>query len=91
MTMPVFVAIYIGAAGLLAFWFDLRFPKLRPASWRNLGFVVVAAFISDDLCTASLGYAPRLVGVIGVVLPAIAMTFLACIWMLRMMRSSMPS
>jgi hypothetical protein len=34
--------------------------------------------------------APRLVAMIGVALPAIALTFLVSIWMLRMLRSQMP-
>ena len=91
MTMMAFATTYVSAAVLLALWFDIRFPKLRPTSWRTLGFMIPAAFVADDLCTSALGFGPRLFGVLGVVLPALTLTFLVSIWMMRMMRASMPA
>jgi hypothetical protein len=90
-TMMMFVTAYVGSAIALALWFDIRYPKLRPTSWRLLGFLIAGAFISDQVCTYALGYGPRLVGVIGVVLPSLTLSFLVSIWMMRMMRASMPA
>jgi hypothetical protein len=86
----MFATLYMSGAALLAVWFDLRFPGVRPASWLRLGIAVGVAMALDDVCTASMGVAPRLVAMIGVALPAIALTFLVSIWMLRMLRSQMP-
>jgi hypothetical protein len=86
----MFATLYMSGAALLAVWFDLRFPGVRPASWMRLGIAVGVAMALDDVCTASLHVAPRLVAMIGVALPAIALTVLVSIWMLRMLRSQMP-
>ena len=90
MSAALFGALFMSGAALLAVWFDMRFPGVRPASWLRLGIAVAVAMALDDVCTASLDVAPRLVAVIGVALPAIALTFLVSIWMLRMLRSQMP-
>jgi flagellar biosynthesis protein FliQ len=90
MSAALFGALFMTGAALLAVWFDMRFPGVRPASWLRLGIAVGVAMALDDVCTASLDVAPRLVAVIGVALPAIALTFLVSIWMLRMLRSQMP-
>lgn len=90
MNTAMFATLYMTGAALLAVWFDMRFPGARPASWMRLGIAVGIAMALDDVCTASLHVAPRLVAVMGVVLPAIAITFLVSIWMLRMLRAQMP-
>jgi hypothetical protein len=90
MSTALFATLYMTGAALLAVWFDIRFPGVRPASWLRLGIAVGVAMALDDVCTASLHMAPRLVAMIGVALPAIALTFLVSIWMLRMLRSQMP-
>jgi hypothetical protein len=89
-SVPLFIAVYVAGAGLLAVWFDMRFPSLRPASWLRVGVAVAATMAVDELSPYALGLGPHIVGVICVVLPALAATFLVCIWMLRMMRSAMP-
>jgi hypothetical protein len=90
MNTAMFATLYMTGAALLAVWFDMRFPGARPASWMRLGIAVGIAMALDNVCTASLHVAPRLVAVMGVVLPAIAITFLVSIWMLRMLRAQMP-
>jgi len=90
MSTALFATLYMGGAALLAVWFDMRFPGARPASWLRLGIAVGVAMALDDVCTASLHVAPKLVAVMGVALPAIAITFLVSIWMLRMLRAQMP-
>jgi hypothetical protein len=45
----------------------------------------------DDLCTNVLTVGPRLVGVMAAALPALVLSFLVSIWLLRMMRSAMPT
>jgi hypothetical protein len=90
MSTALFATMYMAGAALLAVWFDMRFPGVRPASWMRLGIAVGVAMALDDVCTASLNVAPRLVAVMGVALPAIAITFLVSIWMLRMLRAQMP-
>jgi hypothetical protein len=86
-----FIAAYLVGATSLALWIDLRFPGLRPTGWPRMGAAVAAAMVGDDLCTPALGHGPRVVGVIGVVLPALAFTLLVSLWLLRMMRAAMPT
>lgn len=90
MSVPLFISVYVAGAALLAAWFDLRFPSLRPASWLRVGVAVALSMAVDELSPYALAVGPHIVGVIGVVLPALAATFLVCIWMLRMMRGAMP-
>jgi hypothetical protein len=91
LTVPLFIGAYVAGAGLLAFWFDTRFPRARPTSWPRMGVAVGVSMVLDDLCTSMLGIGPRVVGVIGFVLPAVVITLLVSIWLLRMMRSAMPA
>jgi hypothetical protein len=89
--MTLFVAVYLASAALLALWFDLRFPSVRPVTWGRIGIAAVATMAVDEFLVPLLHIGPRLLGVMGVALPAIAATMLVCLWMLRMLRSSMPA
>jgi hypothetical protein len=91
MSPLVFEVIYLAGAGLLAVWFDLRIPKLRPSGWGRMGIAVLVSMVVDDLCTNVLTVGPRLVGVMAAALPALVLSFLVSIWLLRMMRSAMPT
>jgi hypothetical protein len=90
MTIAIFAICYLTGAVALALWVDVRFPKIRPTSWGRVGIAVGVSMLIDQFCTLGLKVGPQLVGVIGVVLPALAISCLASIWMLRMMRASMP-
>ena len=91
MTIALFILSYVIGAAALALWFDLRFPKLRPTSWVRIGVATAVAMGIDQLCTHSLEFGPRLFGVIGVILPSLALSCLVSIWLLRMMRAAMPA
>jgi hypothetical protein len=88
---PLFMTGYVMAAAALALWADLRFPSARPRGWARMGVVVAATLGADQLCIALAGYAPPLVRVMAVALPAIVCTLLVCIGLLRLMRSAMPA
>ena len=91
MTVVSFIAVYLIGATALALWVDLRFPGLRPTSWMRMGVAVAISMVADDLCTSGLHHGPRVVGVIGVVLPVLAFSLLVSIWLLRIMRAAMPA
>lgn len=89
--MMWFIAAYLAGAALLAGWVDVRFPRLRPQSWIRLGGCVAAVMAADDLCTGAIKTSPPILGVIGIALPALTLTLLVALWMLRMMRSCLPA
>ena len=91
MSTPLFLAAYLAGAALLAVWVDLRYPSIRPGGWVRLGVAVAGTLAVNDVCGALLTAGPRLFAVMGLALPAITLTFLVCIWLLRMMRSAMPA
>jgi hypothetical protein len=91
MSTAVFASVYLCGACVLALWIDFRLAALRPASWQRLGIAVVAVMGVDDIAPMILRLGPRLLGVMAVGLPALIVTFLVCIWMLRMMRAAMPA
>jgi hypothetical protein len=90
MTVAIFAICYVAGAVALALWVDDRFPKLRPTTWGRVGIAIGLSMLIDQFCTLGLRVGPQLVGVIGVVLPALAVSCLASIWMIRMLRSQMP-
>ena len=91
MSVTAFVIAYLSGAAVLALWIDVRFPRLRPPSWMRLGIAVAGVMLIDDLCTGVIKTDPPIVGVICVALPALVVTMLVSLWMLRMMRSVMPT
>jgi|tagenome__1003787_1003787.scaffolds.fasta_scaffold19353846_2 ABC-type dipeptide/oligopeptide/nickel transport system permease component len=91
MSTAAFMAAYLAGAALLAMWVDLRYPNIRPSGWGRLGISVAATLAVNDVCGALLTAGPRLFSVMGLALPAITLTFLVCIWLLRMMRAAMPA
>ena len=89
--IALFIVSYVIGAAALAFWLDIRFPQLRPTSWVRIGGATAVVMGIDQLCTYSLEFGPRLVGVVGVILPSLALSCLVSIWLLRMMRAAMPA
>jgi hypothetical protein len=88
--IAAFAVSFMVGATALAVWFDLRFPRLRPAGWRGLGVATLAVMAADDVCVGLIHEVPRLLGVMGVGLPLMAGTMLVSLWMLRVVREAMP-
>lgn len=78
-------------AALLALWLDTRFPGLAPATLARRLAAIVAACVAVEagawLFERVLAWSvtPPLRGLLalGVLLPALLFSFLACIWILR--------
>jgi hypothetical protein len=92
MTLPLFVVIFLAAAGALAIWVDSRFPGLMPG---RTGIVVnlLLAFVCCDLgsrfvapALAGTGLpASRAIAVVGLVLPLVVYVCIVGLWLLRML------
>jgi hypothetical protein len=85
----VFLTAFAGGAGAIAAWIDARFGSLAPESLQArvgaaaaAGFVLAAAPVSDS--SRTIAYA----SVFGAVFPALVLTFLTAIWLLRAVRDA---
>ena len=93
MSVGVFVVFLAVGAGLLALWFDSRFPTLAPESLRQAVLHVCAAFLIGRVVVplvlpAIVERTPEAalaVAVVAVALPAVAYAFLAGVWVLKLM------
>jgi hypothetical protein len=90
MTSNTFLLLLTLAAAVLALWIDQRFPNLGPSSLANaiLAVIVsgVALHLSLPLSAALIRMASlssAMLGVLGVTLPMLALSFLATIWVLK--------
>jgi hypothetical protein len=90
MTIPEFlVGLAVGSA-LIGFWIALRFPDRGPTTFHFALFHVFASFAvgwaaADELSTIA-GFCTRaaFAAIFGLVLPALAYTFLAGAWFLKL-------
>jgi hypothetical protein len=90
MTIPQFlVGLAVGSA-LIGFWIALRFPDRGPTTIHFALFHVMASFAvgwaaADALATiAGFGTRAAFAAIFGLVLPALAYTFLAGAWFLKL-------
>jgi hypothetical protein len=90
------ICIALGAAAI-AMWVHARFPTLAPESLRLRFFVHVAgcaivlkvAVPSALGATAAADGAPvKLLGLFGVVFPALVYTFLVTVWVLKLVQNA---
>jgi hypothetical protein len=85
-----FVLVLTLGAAALALWFDYQFPNLSPRSVGGAVLAVVVAGIALNL-TLPLAVAlirgpfplVPLIGIIGLILPALALTFLSAVWVIK--------
>ena len=94
MNATLFLILFaVGSAGI-AWWIDTRFPALGPESLRaaviHVGVsVVVAQLIVPAGLHFIVGYGSQpitLAAVFGIALPALTYSFLAAIWVLKLVR-----
>jgi hypothetical protein len=86
-----FAVVFIGGAGVLALWFDRRFPGRTPTGMLALGFHVLAAIVFVRLLPSSgsrildalSAPAPELANLFAFVLPAVIYFFVVAVWMIR--------
>ena len=90
MTIPEFlVGLAVGSA-LIGFWIALRFPNRGPTTMHFAIFHVMASFAvgwaAADALAVITGYGATaaFAAVFGLVLPALAYTFLAGAWFLKL-------
>lgn len=86
-------------AGAIAFWLDVRFPRLVPeCSKRRIGHAIVslgaaqlAAPMVMKLLFAIHDSRPFvLLGLFAIFLPALVYVFLSGIWLMRLFRGALP-
>lgn len=83
LSVEAFTCALLAGSGLLALWVHARFPALAPESPRRIAAHVALALAVLYLGPAAAEALPAIVVVLGLVLPALAYAFLACIWVLR--------
>jgi hypothetical protein len=94
MSVEAFLLVLCVAGALLALWVDVRFPGLAPedlwrAALRLLLALAVAHLVTPALVLAvSAGMSPG-VALMTFALPAIALFFLATMWMMRALQGSL--
>ena len=91
-----FVLILTLGAAVLAVWFDYQFPAASP---RSLGGAVLAVVVAGILLNLTLPLAVALIGgpfplvpligIIGLILPALALTFLSAVWVIKVAVSTL--
>jgi hypothetical protein len=90
-----FVLILTLGAAALALWFDYRFPSLSPRSMGGAVLAVVAAGIALNLtlplAVAMIGgsFPMPLIGIMGLILPGLALTFLSAVWIIKVALSAL--
>jgi hypothetical protein len=90
MTIPQFlVGLAVGSA-LIGFWIALRFPDRGPSTIHFALFHVMASFVAGWAAAGALatvagfGTTAAFAAIFGLVLPALAYTFLAGAWFLKL-------
>lgn len=90
LTIPQFLAgLAIGSA-LIGFWIALRFPERGPSNFAHALVHVFASMACGWAAAGALtafvafGKAAAFVAIFGVLLPALAYTFLAAAWIMRL-------
>jgi hypothetical protein len=90
----VFLILFAVGSAAVAWWCDDRFPGLAPENLRaaliHVGVSVVAAQVLVPIglqyLLASGSQAVTLVAVFGLALPALTYSFIAAIWVLKLVR-----
>jgi hypothetical protein len=90
MTIPQFLLGLAVGSALIGFWIALRFPDRGPTTIHFAVFHVMASFAVGWVATDALaritafGTAAAFAAIFGLVLPALAYTFLAGAWFLKL-------
>lgn len=97
MSVGVFIVAFALGSALLALWIDQRFPRLAPQTLRaallHVGASVVVAQLvvpagMGALDTATSAVA-RLSGLFGIGLPALTYSFLAAVWIMKVLHRTL--
>jgi hypothetical protein len=90
LTIPQFLLALATGAALIGFWLAVRFPDRAPENIARALLHVLLSFgvgwaAADALTTlTAYGRTPAFAGIFGLVLPALAYTFLAGAWFLQL-------
>jgi len=91
-----FVLLLTLGAAALALWFDHQFPNLSPRSLSGAVLAVIATGIALNLTLPFAVVLIRgpfplvpLIGIIGLILPALALTFLSAVWVIKVAVSAL--
>jgi hypothetical protein len=87
----LFAVLFVAAAGAVALWIDVRFPRLGPAELPSAMAHLFAAAIANEMLDGALGGfvagsalpQSRLVAIVGIILPLVIYAVLAALWVLR--------
>jgi hypothetical protein len=87
-----FLVCFAAASALIALWLDHRAPRLAPSSLRAIfvhvaGAFVVAQFVAPLLMDAMIDGSSSsvLVAIFVVGLPAVTYSFLAALWLIKLL------
>ena len=82
------LALILGAAAI-AFWIDVRFPRLAPSELRNklVAAVIGIALVSTAPVSAAGGVA-TMATLLGFFLPALCFALLTSVWLIRALAGS---
>jgi hypothetical protein len=84
-----FLSVFVAGAGVLALWIDTRFPRLAPESFSRRVLAAVAALLLLQVAPLSGGSAQAVyASVFAVMLPALVLTLLTAVWLLRALRDA---
>jgi hypothetical protein len=87
----LFAVLFVAAAGAIALWVDMRFPRLGPGELPPAMAHLFAAAIANQVLDGPLGGfvagsslpAGRIVAIVGIILPLVVYAALAALWVLR--------
>lgn len=95
----MFAVLFIAAAGVLAVWFVVRWPRLAPNDFRlalvHVGASMLAFYVAVPLLQHLIRNLPEPyqahVSIFGLLLPAFVYRLVSMIWMLRLAQGSLGS
>lgn len=94
MNPQIFVLVLAVAAGALAVWTDVRFPKLGPETMQGVLLHGVGAMIALQVVGTTIGvltsgpsFTP-IAAVLGVALPGLVYAFITGVWAIRLFQGA---
>jgi hypothetical protein len=87
----LFAVLFVAAAGAVALWIDVRFPRLAPGELPSAMAHLFAAAFANQVLDGRLGGfiagsslpQGRVVAIVGIILPLVIYAALAALWVLR--------
>lgn len=84
MSAATLLVALVAGAGALAFWLDVRFPRLAPRELRSrLTAAVIAIVLVSAVPVSTEGGAATMASLLGFFLPTLCFALLTTLWLLR--------